>query len=226
MLDTAAVLAEIDEVFARCGATPQSPRAPSRPDQSSLMGERDVAGNSAAMVSSILAAVERNAPHRSYVDQARTYSAGGRVNTPAVNRMLGVLLSVRQDIEAGYVRTIEDRARDTLSGDLLETADSIAKYHAAPAIVLAVSVLEEHVRKLAEARDVATLKRDGRHRSFEDMIADLQREDAITSTEKRTASVWYAQRTEAAHGHFENVVADEAPRIISGVRDFLVRHPA
>lgn len=226
MLDTAAVLAEIDDVFARCGASPQSPSAPARSRGPGDFGDARVVGNGAAMVSSIRAAVERNAPHRSYVDQARTYSAGEKVTSPVVHRMLGVLLSVRQDIEAGYVQSIEDRARDALSGDLLETADSIVKLHAAPAIVLAVSVLEEHVRKLAEARDVATLKPDGKHRSFEDMIADLQREDAITSTEKRTASAWYAQRTEAAHGHFENVVADEAPRIISGVRDFLVRHPA
>src|SRR5690606_16171462 len=112
-------------------------------------------------------------------------------------------------------------------GDLLETAEAIVRLHPAPAIVLAVSVCEEHVRKMAEARGVGTTTPDGRHRSFEDMTADLQRIRAITSTEKRTATnSWYAQRTEAAHGRFENVIADEAPRIISGVRDFLVRHPA
>jgi hypothetical protein len=123
------------------------------------------------------------------------------------------------------VRDLETRARDEVFGDLLKTAESIVRLHPAPAIVLAVSVLEEHVRKLAEARDIAAVKPDGKHRSFEDMTADLQGAEAITSTEKRTAGAWYSQRTEAAHGRFENVVADEAPRIISGVRDFVARHP-
>src|SRR5262249_30734518 len=132
---------------------------------------------------------------------------------------------VRQDIEAGYVRDLESRARDEVFGDLLETAEAIVRLHPAPAIVLAVSVLEEHVRGMSTGHNIATTKADGRHRSFEDMVADLQGEDAISSTEKRTASAWYAQRTEAAHGRFENVIADEAPRIIHGVRDFLIRHP-
>lgn len=224
MLDQDTVLAEIDDVFARCGTTSKDPRVPSRPPPPNVIGDSRVVGNAAAMVSSILAAIERNAPHSVYVEQARKYAERAATATP-VNNMLGVLLSVRQDIEAGYVRGLEDRVRDELSGDLLETADSIVRLNAAPAIVLAVSVLEEHVRKMADARGIGTIKADGKHRSFEDMVADLQREGAIASTEKRTASAWYAQRTSAAHGRFEEVVKDEVPRVIGGVRDFIVRHP-
>lgn len=232
--DTAAVLAEIDDVFARCGASPEHPYAPNRGTHArSARLQRGIEEPSprseTAMVTSVLAAIERNAPRQSYVANAyaiaRTPAGGLAYTSVVVDRLLGVLLSVRQDIEAGYLRNLESHARDELSGDLLETAEAIVRLHAAPAIVLAVSVLEEHVRKLAAVNGVATTKADGKHRSFEDMIADLQGEGAISSTEKRTASAWYAQRTESAHGRFENVIADEAPRIVAGVRDFLTRHP-
>lgn len=224
MLNRDAVLAEIDTVLASVGASVNNPRVPSQPPPAHVIGDNRVVGNVGAVASRLLAAVERNAPHPSYVQQARKHAEKSATAAP-VNRLLGVLLSVRQDIEDGFIRTLEDRVRDDFSGDLLETADGIVKLSAPPGIVLAVSVLEEHVRKMAEARNIDTLKADGRHRSFEDMIADLQREGAIASTEKRTVSAWYAQRTEAAHGRFENVVADEGPRIVSGVRDFIARHP-
>jgi hypothetical protein len=231
--DVASILAEIDEVFARCGATAEVPVTPKH--DAMARAARHGSGtddppyrSTTAMVTAIVAAIERNAPRPSYVTAAHrisTATSGGLASTlVTVDLVLGVLQSVRQDIELGYVRDLETRARDELSGDLLETAESIVRYHAAPAIVLAVSVLEEHVRKLAAARDIATVKDNGKHRSFEDMIADLQRVDVITSTEKRTAGNWYSERTEAAHGHFDKVTTDEAPRIISGVRDFIARH--
>lgn len=225
MLDRDAVLAEIDAVFARCGASPDAPQAARR--STGTGGVSEVAGSGPAMIASCVAAIERNAPQRSYIDAARRYEANEHDwDAEKVDNLLGVLLSIRQDIEAGFVRRLEDRVRDDVSGDLLETAETIAKASAPPGIVLAVSVLEEHIRKMAGDRDIATLKPDGKHRSFEDMIADLQREEAITSTEKRTMSAWYAQRTEAAHGRFDNVIADEAPRIVSGVRDLIARHPS
>jgi hypothetical protein len=225
VLNRDAVLAEIDAVFARCGASAANPHAPQKVATGGAITGL-VQGSGAAMMSSCMAAIERNAPQAVHMTAARTYVAEPyALEGDIVDNLLGVLLSVRQDIADGFIRNLEDRVRDDLSGDLLETADSIVKLSAAPAIVLAVSVLEEHVRKMADARKIATTKPDGKHRSFEDITADLQREEAIASTEKRTVGAWYGQRTEAAHGRFENVVDDEAPRIISGVRDFIARHP-
>jgi len=184
------------------------------------------AGNRGLIASSCLACIERNAPNRSYVEQARRLASDPRLTQSSLNALIGVLVSVRQDIEAGYIRTLEQRARSTVLEDLLEVAAEINELHAAPTIVLAVSVLEEHVRKLAEANGVDTTKPNGRARSFEDMTTELKAHDVMSLPEHRQAGGWYAQRTEAAHGRFETVTAEEAPRIIEGVRDFIVRHPA
>jgi hypothetical protein len=234
--DTDSILAEIDEVFARCGASPTSPVTPkhdvyARAERSGREANEPPILSNTAMVTAIVAAIERNAPLPSYIEAARAISItshGGLASTPAtVDMLLGVLQSIRRDIEAGYVRDLEARVRHVLSGDLLETAEAImgARFHPAPAIVLAVSVLEEHVRKLAEARNIDILKANGKHRSFEDMITDLEKAGAINSSEKRTMHGWYHQRTEAAHGRFDGIVPDETPRIIGSVRDFIFRHP-
>jgi hypothetical protein len=171
----------------------------------------------------LYAAIERNAPADSYRRQAQPLISPHYVRE-RLERLRAILRAIRADLAGGYVQTLEDRVRDDLSADLLETAESIASC-APPAIVLAVSVLEEHVRKLCAARDLDTIT-NGRHRSFEDMTADLQRhEDGVGSTERRTLQAWYAQRTAAAHGRFDEVIESEAPSIVRGVRDFIARHP-
>lgn len=236
MLDRDAVLKEIDDVLARCGVSAESPNLPPGPSPQMVGPFLPVPpsaprGNPAMMVTSLVACIERTAPRDSYVTSAhesaaRTNGRGIVTSDTTINKLIGILLAVRQDIEAGYIRTLEDRARDALSDDLLETASSIAAQSAPAAVVLAVSVLEEHVRKLAAARDIDTRKANGGHRSFEDMTADLLNADVLSSSEKRLMGGWYAQRTSAAHGHFDDVVADTAPGIIDGVRAMLVTHPA
>src|SRR3954452_8443557 len=147
-LDRATILAEIDEVFRRCGATAESPFLPlATPYSRAAALERgdtagEVRGNRSAIATECVGAIARNAPHRSYVQTARELSAGGAATTSTVEQLLGVLASVRQDIEAGYTKTLEERVRETLFDDCLEMAEQIrATMHPAPDLVLAVSVL-------------------------------------------------------------------------------------
>lgn len=217
-------VAEIDAVMGRFGV--RLTGAETTQDILNSPQWPQIAQNRAQAMSAWRACIERNLPDPSYRVEMQRAEASSP-DAKALLGMLGVLLSVRSDLEAGYTTTLAERVRDEVFGDLLDIAESIVKLHAAPAIVLAVSVLEEHVRKMCEARDLSTLKDSGRgFVSFEDMTADLLEANAITSTEKRQmTNQWYAQRTEAAHGRFENVIAEEAPRTIGGVRDFIVRHP-
>lgn len=233
-MDKAAVLAEIDEVFRRTGATAERPFVPrSTPyTQAAALkrGEREVPVpiSASAMGSAVLAAIERNAPHPSYVQAAREIGGGGVATTATADRLLGILASVRQDIEAGYIRTLEDRARGAVFHDFLEMAEHVlATIHAAPAAVLAGAVMEQHVRKLAglhERNALVTAK--GRPRAFEDLITDLARPGVIHESERKLLAAWYGQRTDAAHGHFAKSNDREVQRMIEGVREFVVRHPA
>jgi hypothetical protein len=129
-------------------------------------------------------------------------------------------------VQAGYVRSLEGRVREGVFDDLLDMASHICStLHPAPAVVLAGSVLEEHVRKLAAKRGVDLLTDKGKPVAFEQLGHALVKADEISESQRKVLMGYYAQRTEAAHGRFENVIADDVPRIIDGIRDFLVRHP-
>jgi hypothetical protein len=226
-LNTNEVLAEIDSVFERCGASKDRPTPPKRANPPGYFGSPNVIGSASAMVSSCLAAIERNAPQPSYVRIAREMAREGRTSSATVEKLLGVLLSVRQDIEAGFTKSLEVRARESVFDDFLDMAEHIrSTVHFAPAVVLAGSVLEEHARKLAEKNEIALVDERGKARAFEQLCHELVREEVFTEPQRKVLAGWYAQRTEAAHGRFENVIADDVPRIIEGVRDFITRDPA
>lgn len=219
--DKHAVLAQIDEVLTRVGASEDRPYPAMRGEASAA--SRSLQGNPGEMASALVAAIERNAPHPSYVIRASELKGEGAAT---IQRLVGVLVSVRKDIEAGYFRTLEERVREGVFDDLLESAEHILTIHPAPAAVLAGSVLEEHVRALARAREIDLVDAKERPRSFEHLSEDLVRHGLFGQSQRKTVAAWYAQRTEAAHGHFENVIADDVPRMIAGVRDFITRHPA
>ena len=101
-----------------------------------------------------------------------------------------------------------------------------AKGFHAPAAVLAGSVLEEHLRKLADKSHIDVLTANGRPRSVDSLGIELVKAGAITEARRKILAGWYGQRTEAAHGRPENVVPEEIPRMIEGIRDFVDSHAA
>jgi hypothetical protein len=221
-LDKAQVLAEIDEVLGRFGASANNPFPPRRGNTGTIVG------NVGQMTSGCMAALRRNAPSQGYIaDAERAFEMNpiARVAT-----LMGILATIRQDVEQGYLGTIEQQARDVVYDDFLEMAEDMAskRVGAVAAVVVAVSVLEEHVRKLAGANGIDVQRANGDCRSFEELVTDLGSgsDPSLTKTERRLLGGWYSQRTEAAHGHFDNVVVEDVGGIVSGVRNFIARHPA
>lgn len=81
---------------------------------------------------------------------------------------------------------------------LLMASELLDKGFLAPATVMAGSVLEEHLRKMALKLQVSIVGEKGRPKSVEVLSVDLRKAGAIT----------------------------EVQRTIDGVRDFVARHPA
>lgn len=137
-----------------------------------------------------------------------------------------LLDALRVDIEKGYVRRLEEAAREAVYDDFLEMATDILGIHPAPAAVVAGSVLEEHLRRLADANGITLVNSRGKPRKFEELGHDLVKDGTISESQRKVLAAWYGQRTEAAHGRWENVIADDVPRMIDGIRDFMVRYPS
>jgi hypothetical protein len=111
--------------------------------------------------------------------------------------------------------------------DFLDMAADLLQHGYAPsAAVLAGSVLEEHVRKLAAANGLDVRDVKGKAIAFNTLAVDLTKRGTILETERKSLVAWYGLRTAGAHGRHAEVVKDDVAHAIPGVREFMVRHPA
>lgn len=203
-LDREAALAQIDDVLAMEGVGP--------------------AGRLTRLVATILRLVPPSSP---YAIQANAMLTSQGSSATRLGVVSGALRSLRADIEQGYLTSVEQKTREEIFDDMLSMAEEVSTSALpAPAAFLAGAVLEEHIRKLAEANGIETTKPNGDMVKFENLSQSLVTAEVIRQPERKIIAAWYGQRTEAAHGRFENVVVDEVGRMIQGIREFLVRYPA
>jgi hypothetical protein len=143
-----------------------------------------------------------------------------------VTRLVGVLVSLRHDVEAGYIRTVEEIVHANVFGDFLEMADELqGKGFKDAAAVIAGTVLEEHVRKLASANGIETRDDDGKPIKVERLntaLAGL----VYNGLDQKNVTAWYDLRNKAAHGERGEYEHKQVAMMIQGVRDFATRHPA
>jgi len=92
--------------------------------------------------------------------------------------------------------------------------------------VLAGSVLEEHLRKLASRAEVDILDAKSKPKSVEALGVELRKAEIFAEVQRKTLSAWYSQRNEAAHGRSDTLVDVEVERMIDGLRSFIARFPA
>ncbi len=232
LADTTAVLREIDELLMRAGLHPGD--AVELDDFESFgisMKQNLFASFDSSMQWSLFtswsAAIERfAAPKSAYIDQARLIAKQGWPGGTKLTRLHGVLIALRADYEAGYLRSIEELIHADLFADFLEMADELQKKKFKdPAAVIAGSVLEEHLRKLAGRHGVTVLTA-GRPKKAGTLNADLVKATIYNKLEQKNVTAWLGLRNDAAHGHFDNYDGVQVGLLIQSVRAFLTRYPA
>lgn len=219
--NTAAIVGEIDDLFDRIALEWDD----------ALDGRRllDDHGDSAlqGVLTSWTAAIERfSGPSSVYTAQARAILKAGWAISYKVVQMHGVLAALRLDYEAGYLRSVEELIHADLFGDFLEMADELQnRGYKDPAAVIARSVLEEHLRKLAE-RQGLSIAVAGKPKNADTLNADLAKAGVYNKIEQKNVTAWLGHRNDAAHGHYGSYDAVQVALLIQSVREFLTRHPA
>jgi hypothetical protein len=94
------------------------------------------------------------------------------------------------------------------------------------AAVIAGSVLEEHLRKLATLHDVSTTTEDGRPKKADRLNADLRNADVYSKLVQKTITSWLDLRNSAAHGRYGDYLSVQVSELMTGLRNFMVAHPA
>jgi hypothetical protein len=142
-------------------------------------------------------------------------------------RLVGVLRALRDEYEAGFLHTVEELVHGDVFADFLEMSDELAaKKYKDAAAVIAGSVLEEHLRKLAQRSNVPVETADGKPRKADTINAELVKAGTYDKLEQKAVTAWLGLRNEAAHGHYENYGLDQVLALIRDVRSFMIRHRA
>lgn len=181
--------------------------------QSFVTASRAAVERIAGKSSEFYAAIPKEIP-----DRIAVLGYGGSVIPP----ITGALIALRQAVDAGLLVGLEDRLRANVYDDFLVQATELlsAGYHV-PAIVLIGGVLEDHLRKLCQARFLSW-KGAGSLSKFNDLLKDTLYPQTVWRRIQAISDV----RNDAAHGKGASVKRDDVDDAHSYVQRFLADYPA
>jgi hypothetical protein len=190
-LDTATILAQIDDVLARCGVTKDNLEPPHQ-QGSSQYASWFVAGNGTSMSTSCLALIQRLAPNSTYEARAQSIVDSGELERlSTVKALVGVVASLREDVEAGYTSSLVELVHADVFADFLGMASELQrKNFKDAAAVIAGSTLEEHLRKLAAKAQLPTTDGKGAPLKASRLNDDLRAAQVYNPIQQRAVQSW------------------------------------
>ncbi|HVK57127.1 MAG TPA: hypothetical protein VM532_19115 [Burkholderiales bacterium] len=154
------------------------------------------------------AEMERLATH----DQLKT-----GIPLTVLNKVFGVLQSVRAEANAGMLTKLEYQVFATAFDDFLDHASSFHKAgKVKEAAILVSSVLEDTVKRIAVKNGI-----DPRGLSLEPLIDQLANADVISAVKSKRIKSYAGVRNTALHAEWEKLDLKDVGHAIEGVRELL-----
>src|ERR1051326_3759212 len=131
---------------------------------------------------------------------------------------VAILKSLRDDIDAGYLRSLSNLISGEVFSDFLDMAQHLLDQgYKDPAASLTGAVLEDGLRRIADNNDITVTDRDDLS-SLRDKCAQKQVFDNLV---RQQITAWTTLRNSADHGKFDQYTAQQVGSMISDVRSFL-----
>lgn len=221
-MDRDPALAQIDGLFDAWGIDPiQIPNW----EAIEPLGSAEIAQRTTRAV----ALLERFAPKSSYLEAAREpFERGWGSESPSTfAHVAAALAAFRSDVQNDYLKTFEELIHADVFADFLEMASELqTKGYKDAAAVIAGSVLEEHLRKLAINERIPVAQADGRPIKASIINANLAKASTYNKLEEKAVTAWLGIRNSAAHGNYGDFDVAQVASLIADIREFMVRHPA
>ena len=180
------------------------------------------------LMTCLAATIERVAPSGSvYRKQTESaFAQYGRDNSYMFPILAGVLRALRADYVAGRLRTITEAIHADLFTDFLEMAEHLhGEGYKDAAAVIAGSVLEEHLRKLAQKHDIS-LQVNERPKKADALNSELAAAGAYSKLTQKNVTAWLGLRNSAAHGHYAEYSKESVTIFLQALGDFFQQHAA
>lgn len=185
-----------------------------------------------ALVTRAIAAIHRiagtNSSYAKEVDRLLKTLNHLHMHTTSI---MGVAKALRDDLKAGYIRSLVELVHSDVFADFLEMAQHLCEaVYKDAAAVIAGSTLESHLRGLCSKAGIPVEipKADGSvgPKKAEAMNSDLASSDVYSKLDQKSITAWLDLRNKAAHGKYGEYTQEQVLVMVSGVRDFIVRNPA
>lgn len=178
------------------------------------------------------AAIERVAGRNTlYWRQADDFRTKEDWEQIKARNLIGVLGSLRADLKAGYLVTLEELVHAELFSDFLDMAKHLLDlgYKDAAAVITGSS-LEAHLRQLAKRWNVPidrpTSSGGVEPKKADTINADLVKAGAYAALDQKSVTAWLDLRNKAAHGRYSDYEKAQVGLMIDSVRNFMIRCPA
>ncbi|WP_420426818.1 hypothetical protein [Algiphilus sp.] len=138
-----------------------------------------------------------------------------------VSDVVGMFKAVAHDIETGMLRNFRSVVQAEIFADFLEMAEHLLNegYKDASAVVLG-AVLEDSLRKLADANGVPTAGSSGKPLTIDPLNAALAKGGMYGPLVQKQITSWANLRNDAAHGHFGNYDKAQVQQMLLFVQKF------
>jgi len=147
-----------------------------------------------------------------------------------LSQIMSSLKGLLQDLKSGYLKSLSEIIHDDIFSDFLDMASHLFQEgYKDAAAVIAGSTLEEHLRKLCSKTNIdieIETPKGIKHKPTDRMNADLAKHQIYTKGEQKQITAWLDIRNNSAHGKYDEYDENQVDLMITGIKDFFVKHPA
>ena len=159
------------------------------------------------------------------VTQTRQFDVLHHRNYRHVADMVGIFKAIEHDIKSGMLANFRSLIQAEIFADFLQMAEHLHRegYKDAAAVLLG-AVLEDSLRKVADANGASTLNSKGKPLTIDPLNAALAKKGVYNALIQKQITSWANLRNDAAHGHFGKYDSDQVQQMLLFVQKFCADH--
>ena len=135
--------------------------------------------------------------------------------------VVGIFKAVEHDIKSGMLSNFRSLIQAEIFADFLDMAEHLHRenYKDAAAVLLG-AVLEDSLRKIADANGVDILNSKGMPLTLDPLNISLAKKGVYNALVQKQITSWANLRNDAAHGHFDRYDSDQVQQMLLFVQKF------
>lgn len=172
----------------------------------------------ASAANAILQVAPPGSFYRAEIDRLTTHAQLiSGIPTTVLEKVLGVLLSVRAEAQSGLLATLEYQVFATAFDDFLDHASEFHKSgRVKESAILVAAVLEDTVKRVAAKNGVASSGL-----SLEPLIDELTKSQVFSAVKAKRMKSYAGVRNTALHAEWDKLDLKDIGNAIEGVRELL-----